>query len=424
MTVTETSPDLWEQFRERDARIAQHRKTTTRRYYDDIREAREKGVPVAYCTGATPPEILYTMGVQPCMPENYVTICCAKQLSERFLEAAEAKGYSRDLCSYSRVGLGMMFLSDGPYGALPKPDFVLSYPMLCDPHAKWWEVEAQYFKVPLLRQDGPVMFREKPDKSELDWMVTEIEKLFSQISQITGKKFDYDRFKEVMELSSKARELWTEISLYTQAIPCPRGLREVVGDLFYVVTQLGTPGAVEYFTMVRDDVRERVKHKVGIIPEEKFRLIWDNVPLWYRLQLIDYFGEKGAAFVTGTYPTAIWLGFHFDGGHYDPEKPWESLALFNLYTNQNLSLKLQMRRFEKMVREWHCDGAVFHSNRGCQVHSRAVLAKERLFRERTGALSMSFEAEMADPRSFHEAEVKARIESFLETLAQRKSSCS
>jgi len=34
---------------------------------------------------------------------------------------------------------------------------------------------------------------------------------------------------------------------------------------------------------------------------------------------------------------------------------------------------------------------------------------------------MSFEAEMADPRSLYEAQVKARIESFLETLEQKKS---
>ncbi len=74
-----------------------------------------------------------------------------------------------------------------------------------------------------------------------------------------------------------------------------------------------------------------------------------------------------------------------------------------------------------MVDEWHCDGAVFHSNRGCQTLSRAVPEKERLFRERTGALSMSFEADMGDPRTLREAEVKARIDSFLEMLGQRKS---
>jgi hypothetical protein len=33
---------------------------------------------------------------------------------------------------------------------------------------------------------------------------------------------------------------------------------------------------------------------------------------------------------------------------------------------------------------------------------------------------MTFEAEMADPRSLHEAEVKSRIDSFLEMLEQRK----
>jgi benzoyl-CoA reductase/2-hydroxyglutaryl-CoA dehydratase subunit BcrC/BadD/HgdB len=419
-TGGESIEELRKRFEERDKKIAQHRKEVTRRHYEDIQQAREKGIPVAYTTGASPMEILYTMGVQPCAPENYVTITCARQQAERFLEAAETRGMSRDLCSYSRVGLGLMYLEDGPYGALPKPDFIFSYPLICDPHAKWWEVEARYFDVPLISLDGPFRFRYEVEEHEVKWMVEEFKKIFAAIERITGHKFDYDRFKEVMRLSSQARELFQEITEYRKAIPCPRGLREIVGDLFYIVTQLGTQEAVDYFTMVRDDVKERVEHGIGVVPEEKFRLIWDNIVLWYRLQLIDYFSEQGAVFVIDTYPTANWTGFHFDGKHLDPEKPFESLALIQLYGNAFMSLDLQMKRFERMVREWHCDGAVFHSNRGCQILSRAVQEKERMFRERTGALTMSFEAEMADPRSLHEAEVKARIDSFLEMLEGRK----
>jgi benzoyl-CoA reductase/2-hydroxyglutaryl-CoA dehydratase subunit BcrC/BadD/HgdB len=315
----------------------------------------------------------------------------------------------------------MMYLDDGPMGALPKPDFILSYPYLCDPHAKWWEVEAHYFDVPVISIDGPFLFSNKIEEYQVKWLVEEFKKVFAAIEQITGHKFDYDRFKEVMNLSSQAREAFWEVLKLRQTIPCPRGLREVVGDLFYIVTQMGTQEAVDYFTMLRDDVKERAENKIGIVPEERFRLIWDNIPLWYRLQLIDYFAEKGAVFVMDSYPTTNWVGFHFDGGHFDPEKPFESLAWNELHKNAWLSLDLQMKRFERMVREWHCDGVVFHSNRGCQILSRAVPEKERLVRERTGVLTMSFEAEMADPRSLHEAEVKARIDSFLEMLEERKS---
>ncbi len=421
MTTKEQGSELWKKFKERDEKIAQHRKATTKRHYDEIMQARAKGMPLAYATGYSPIEVLYAAGVMPCLPENYVTICCAKQMAEKFCETSEGRGISRDVCSYSRVALGMMWLEDGPYGALPKPDFILANPWTCDPHAKWFEFEAKYFKVPVLTFDGPFRFSEKIEKHQLDWVVGELKKLFASMEQITGKKFDYDRFKEVMKLSSQARELYWEIQEYRKALPCPWGLREVAGDLFYVVTQLGTPEAVEYFTMVRDGVRERVKNGIGILPQEKFRLIWDNIPLWYRLQLIDYFSERGAVFAMDSSPTTYWLGFHFDGGHFDPEKPFESLAMNELHKDAYLCLELQSRRWQRMVKEWHCDGAVFFSNRGCQIFSRAVPEKERVFRERTGAICMDFEAEMADPRSLYEAQVKAKIDSFLEMLGQRKS---
>lgn len=412
--------ELWKAFKERDQKIAQHRKNVTRRYYEEIAQAREKGIPVAYCTGIGPTEVCYAMDVMPCMPENYVTICCARQMAERFCEAAESRGMSRDLCSYARVGLGMMWLEDGPYGALPKPDFIIAYPLACDPHAKWWEIVARHFQVPLFRFDGPFLFRGRVETHELEWVSSQLSRLCAFIEEVTGRKFDYDRFKEVVKLSAKAMELYWEIQEHRKAIPCPRGLRETVGDQFYLVTQLGTPEAVEYFTMVKEDVGERVEKGIGVVPQERFRLIWDNIPIWYRLQLIDYFSEQGAVFAIDNYPTNNWVGYYFDGGRVDPENPFESLALFHLYKNRNISLNFQMKRLERMVKEWHCDGAVFFSNRGCQILSRAVPEKERLFRERTGAWSMSFEAEMADPRSLHEAEVKARIDAFLEMLERRK----
>jgi benzoyl-CoA reductase/2-hydroxyglutaryl-CoA dehydratase subunit BcrC/BadD/HgdB len=421
MSNTEASTtELWKKLDEATKKIAQHRKEVTNKHYQDIQEARSRGIPVAYCSGFGPTEPLYAMGVQPCMPENYITICCAKQMAERFCEAAEARGMQREMCSYSRVGLGMMWLEDGPMGALPKPDFIIAYPMLCDPHAKWWEVTARYFQVPLFRFDGPFNFTGKVEKHHIDWVASQIKDLFAFMEGVLGRKFDYDRFQEVMRLSSQAMELYWEVQEYRKAIPCPRGLRETVGDLFYIVTQMGTQEAVDYFTMVRDHVKERVENKIGILPEEKFRLIWDNIPLWYRLQLIDYFSERGAVFAIDSYPTTVWTGYLFDGGHIDPEKPFESLALYHLYHDPLLSLEVQMKRFERMVKEWHCDGAVFYANIGCQILTRATPEKERLFRERTGGLSMSFEAMMADPRSLYEAEVKARIDAFLETLAEKK----
>lgn len=418
--MTDKGSELAKKFEQRDKELAQHRKAVQARYYQEsVAQAPSRGIPIAYCTAMIPPEILYAMGVQGVFPENTSVVACARQMGVKFCEAAEARKISRDVCSYSRVGPGMMYLNEGPYGALPKPTFILTTPITCEPHAKWFELYGDYFQVPVLTLENPYI-SDKIEKHQMDFVISNLKELFASIAQITGKKFDYDRFKEVMKIAFQTRELFWQIMDYRKAIPCPRGLREVVGDLFYMVCLVGLPEALEYMTKARDDVRERVENKIGILPQEKFRLIWDDIPLWYRLQLIDYFSERGAIFVTDSYPTATWVGLQFDGGHLDPDNPLESLALLQLHQDPYLSLELKLKRFEKMVREWHCDGAVIYSNRGCQVLSGPVPEKERYLKEKAGILTMNFEAEMADPRSLHEAEVKARIDSFLEMLSQRR----
>lgn len=405
---------------ERARKIEQHRRDYTRRYYEGVTLAKSKGIPVCYATAITPFEICHAMNVMPCMPENYVAICCTKQMAEKFCEATEARGVSRDNCSYPRVGLGMMWLEDGPYGALPKPDFVIGNTFTCDAYSKWFEIYARYFQVPLFRLDGPFNLSGKPRRYEIEWMANQQRKLCTFIEEITGKKLDYDRLREVVKLADQACELYLEIQEYRKAIPCPRDFRETLGDAFYLIVQRGTPQAVEYFTMVRDNVKEMVENKIGILPQERLRLIWDNVPPWYRLSLLDYFGQRGAVFCTDTYPTAHWIGYHFDGGHLDPEDPFETMSEYQLYYFVLRGMEAQTKMLERMVKEWHCDGAVFFNNRNCLILSRAVPAREELFRERTGLPSMSFEAEMADPRSLDEIQVKAKIDAFLEMLEQRK----
>ncbi len=404
---------------EREKKIGQLRREVTKSHYQELAEARSKGIPVGFFIGYGPTEVAYAMGVLPLIPENYITICCAKRIAERFCEAAEAKGIPRDVCAYAKVGLGMMWLEDGPYGPMPKPDFVVAWPWVCDTYAKAWEIMARYYEVPLFNFDGPYTIDGRREEYETEWMIGQIKDLCTFIEEVTGKKFDYDRFKEAMKLSAQATDLAWQIQEYRKAIPCPWGLREVTNDLFYLVTQLGRPEAVEYFTLVRDHVKERVENKIGVLPKERFRLMWDNVPLWYKLELIDYFSEHGAVFPIDTY-TLMWQGHSMEGYHLDPEHPFESLATGLLLRYNMMGLEVEVDCFERMIKEWNCDGAVFFSNRNCLLLARALFLKEKVLRERTGILTMDFEAEMADPRSFHEAEVMARIDAFLEMLERKK----
>ena len=176
MDQTNSSQSLRERLDERNWKLAQHRKQYTRKYYQELSEAKEKGIPVAHTTALIPAELLYSMGIMVCMPENYVTICAAKQMAQRFVEESEKHGYSMHLCSYSRCGMGMMYTEDGPYGKMPDPDVCIGSPIGCDPHTKWFEVAANYYGVPFFNMDGPYNYLGKVEEYEMVLKKTESDK--------------------------------------------------------------------------------------------------------------------------------------------------------------------------------------------------------------------------------------------------------
>ena len=87
---------LKERLDDRKRRLLEQRKEYTKRYYQDLTESRVKKIPLAHVGAVAPTELLYSMGFKMCMPENYVTICCARQMAEPFCEVAEQKGFSGD----------------------------------------------------------------------------------------------------------------------------------------------------------------------------------------------------------------------------------------------------------------------------------------------------------------------------------------
>ena len=73
-------------------------------YYIEAKTTTEK--PIAWVTSGAPVEFLYAMDVLPIYPENYAAMCAANHQSVELMEAAEAEGFSMDLCAYARTDFG------------------------------------------------------------------------------------------------------------------------------------------------------------------------------------------------------------------------------------------------------------------------------------------------------------------------------
>jgi len=396
--------------------IAQVRKAYTKSFYARIRQAKKEGRPVAYTTALGPTELLYAMGVEVCMPENYVTICCAKQMAKAFCEEAESRSISPDLCSYARCGLGMMYSMDGPMGALPEPDFIVGVVSACDPHAKWWELKARHYNVPLFLIDSPYRLHGKVEPHHEEWMISELKRLAGFVEEQTGNTFVEENFRECVRLSGEAHSTFAEIQDLRKHVPAPRGIREMVGDLFYLITQTGRRESVEYYRMVLKETRERVRRGEGVLDEEKTRLYFHNIPLWFNLQIFDWLAAQGAVVAMDFYTNHVWHGFFFDGGRFDSEDPFRDLARKWLFFDNHVGLPVKLSRSLISAREWGCKGAIFFSNRSCKVYSIGQPEQMRVLEQELGVRSFTFEAEMADPRSFSMDRWKEHMCMFLDFL--------
>jgi len=379
-------------------------------HFSKALDAKAQGKPVAWITVFTPVELLYSMDIYPVAPEHFGAMCSARGFIMEFLEGAEKSGYSQSLCSYSRCGLG--YAISGMKGLMPPPDFLVTFRNSCDVYVKWWQSLSMHLGTPLFVGEAPyVLAREDLDNYVLEYVVKQLEQLIKMAEEKFGLKFDMEKLVSAVKLSDKASELWLETLKLRRVKPCPLGGRDSASDIFPLVVMQGTGDAVKFYEELLGEVKEKVDKREGIIENERFRLLFDGIWLWYAFDLIKYFEDRGAVFVYEPYSEA-WAS------RLDASKPLESIARKILTMGLNIDIDLRIERFLESIKEFQIDGAVLFSNRSCKSWSAPQLVTAEILSEKFNVPYLIFEADMADPRQYAEAQVKNRIDAFLEVLGE------
>ena len=389
-------------------------------YFADAHAAKAEGRLVGWMppmNGAI--EVFRAMDIVPVMPENWSPICAATGLAPECMEAAERMGYSRDLCGYLRNAIGyineVMKKSDQPFGGLPAPDLIISFGGGCIPAMKIFQAFTEHFKVPTFLADGPQIQPENMTSETLAFGVDHFKQLISFLEEQTGKKLDMDRLKKVVRLSDRACELWDEIMDYRRCVPTPFSAAEL-GVMFVMVVLPGTQAAIDFLEKFKAEVKERVENGIGCVPEERFRLFWDNIPLWYNMGLFNYFEKFGAVVVAETYSAAWSIRL-------DPEKPLETLArksMLSFPLVSNVSLQKRIDMVLDTCRKYKIDGAILHSNMSCKPISLGQMDVKKELMKQLEIPGVMFEADHMDVRNWNEAQVKNRLDAFMDMLEQRK----
>lgn len=403
-----------------------HLKTTLlvpelrKKYYAQTRTDSDAGKKVAWCSNNIPSEILEAMDITSVYLENYATVCASKRLSSAFCRAGERAGFSQDVCGYARIIMGQILggddLPEAPYGGLADPDFLIVNSYSCDSRLGWFTTMARTLNLPLYVLDSP--YQPAGGCTDLDnvaYAESGLRGLIAFLEEQTGTTLDPARLRKRMELAAKANEIQVETYAMRKNVPSPMG----AGDAYTVVWPgmylVGTKECDDFYEQLRAEVRERVANKIGIVPEEKFRLLWSGLPFWYNMALLNYFEEKGGV-------VAIENAYfrNLPSLPQQDEDPVRDMALRSTKRRGYAgSIEERTELTVEIARDYQVDGVILSYNPSCRLFYILQPALKNAL-DSAGIPTLALECDMADERTYSEGQVKTRLDAFVERLLAAK----
>jgi benzoyl-CoA reductase subunit B len=398
--------------------------------YHELATARETGRKVAstFVPGNLN-ELLMCFDFARNLPETNALQNGLRKKSGRFIMEAERNGHSEDVCTYVKADLGMMKKGVGPTGdPLPIPDLLLLSYTGCFTFMKWFELVRQEYNCETAMLHVPYQGDGIITQNMRDYVVKQLkDEVIPTMERVSGVKFDIDRLREYLRESVKAEDDLVWVLESAKQTPSP--IDAYFGGVYYIgpifTAFRGTKEASDYYAALRSEVRERMDKGLGPITpegdmgEEKFRLVVEGPPNWTHFrEFWKMFSDEGAVVVASTYTK---VGGSYDQGfRHDPDNPLESMADYcmSCYTNLNLPERVDM--LERYVNDYQADGLLINSIKSCNSFSAGQLMMMREVEARTGKPAAFIETDLVDPRYFSAANVKNRIESYLQMVQQKR----
>jgi len=382
-------------------------------YYLEAKNAADNNRKIAWINGGGLVELLVAMDVIPVYPENHAAMCGVARMGVELCEVAEQLGYSRDICSYARSDIGSAVTGKSPIMGLPKPDFLLCCNNTCGMITKWYEALARFFDVPLVFIDTPFIHDELTENA-VDYVKRQLRRAIKQMESLLGQRLDMDCLAEIVDISGRATHVWGKVLEMCKNIPSPMNAFDGFILMAPIVTLRGTSAVVDFYEMLREELAGRVEDGIAAVEGERYRLLWDNLPIWFRLRdLSERLIQHKACVVASTYLNG-WVAHGLN-----PRDPIDSLARTYMSSFINRSLEYRTKMLSEIVEEYSVDGIIFHSNRSCRPYSLGQYDIKDALAAQTGVPGILLEADMNDERIYADGPVINRIEAFIETLKPR-----
>lgn len=375
---------------------------------------------IAWCTSVGPAELLLSLGFLVHYPENHGAMLGSTRTANNYIPAANAIGFSPDICSYLASDIGAFLKKETPLSkayegidAVPKPDVLVYNTNQCRDVQDWFSWYSRELNVPAL---GISTYRNIGEIKDyhLQSIVQQIKDLIPPLEKISGNKFDIDRFREVLGLSIECTTLWKKVLETNTAVPAPMSFFDATIHMGPAVVLRGSPQAVEYYKVLLQELKQRIANKDGAVEGEKYRLYWEGMPIWGKLRdLAELFINLKTAVIASTYCNS-WI---FEA--FDPKDPFLSMAraYTQIFIVRNESFK--EKYIEEMVKKYKIDGILFHDAKTCPNNSNNRYGMPQRLEKKLNIPTLTINGDLNDLRCYSEEQAKTNIEAFVEQLEAR-----
>jgi benzoyl-CoA reductase subunit B len=402
-----------------------------REWFGALDEAAERSGPAAYVfVMGSLAEILRVFDLPMVFPEINSLQTAVRRVAHEYLNEAEDYGFSPDICGYVKADVALQLRKgEHPMGRVPPPSLAV-LTNACNTYIKWAEIWERMYHVPMFTIDIPgtrsAGQQTWPGDSDFEndrrYVAAQLSELISLCEEVTGKRFDIDRFREVLGYSNDMNRGWQRVLELNQSRPSL--FNAVTDGTVYLGVANGFRGTAEgsqFFNELVEEMEYKADHHIGTRTDEKYRLIFVGVPCYPIFRRFnELFSEWGGTFVNSTY---LWFasGGSNTGFEYDLTRPLDSLAEGLLISVRDAmdSMFFQDRVLLDMASDYQADGIVYHPIKSCRTVSTGLADNRRAVMAARDIATLFIESDMMDRRVVSEAQLKNRIDAFFEGLASR-----
>jgi len=266
----------------------------------------------------------------------------------------------------------------------------------------------------------PTLFLEAPTtygREAARWYGRQIRKeLIPFLEGVTKKKFDIDRFREIIEESNRAYEFMLEIcdTYVSTPVPVPAAVRQVPYFLF--INAAGHPGTTDEIRAFHQEVIRRLKEGIPHPVQEKYRVIWGHVPPSFT-QIFSWMEKKLAASVLATMFAGSAILRPIDTS--DVETMFEGYAWQGLDMTMSvmrLNSRKLMEFYMNLYQQYRCNAFIFTQHVGCNNICGAAGIMRR-YCQKEGIPALFLELDYNDDRIVSTEQLKNQIEDFFGTIS-------